>query len=94
MKVSNFDVLKEMGKRNLDIRGFPLFDNLKSADIRGSNGMITLLVNPETVKDILVRKPLVGMLVIADADQFNLVKAELEKDGVDCPALLAENERM
>lgn len=77
-KVNNFDVLKEMGERNLDIRGFPLMSNLVSANLNGANGVIKMTVNPETVRDLLVEKSLIGMLIIADADQFNHIKAELE----------------
>jgi hypothetical protein len=78
MSVNNFDVLKEMGNRNLDIRGFPLFQNLERANFGKKNGHITITVNPETVKDIMLKKPLVGMLIVADKEQFDALKAELE----------------
>jgi len=85
-QANGFDVLKEMSKRNMDIRGFPLHDNLKSANIYGKNGEITLLVDPATVHDLLIEKPLVGMLIIADRSQYDAVMAELSeamKEGGD-----------
>ena len=76
-KVSAFDILKEMSRRNLDIRGFPLMPNLKSANIGKINGIITMMVDPQTVKDILTEKPLIGMLLIADRKQYENIEAEL-----------------
>lgn len=88
-KVNNFDVLKEMGKRNLDIRGFPLMANLKSANMNGKNGVVTMLVDPNTVRDLLIEKKLVGMLIVADAEQFDSLKSEMEHPATLIEALAA-----
>jgi hypothetical protein len=77
--VSKFDILKEMARRNLDIRAFPMSDNLAAASADKTNGRITLLVNPETIMDMVQGKPLIGVLFIADGDQFEQVQAELER---------------
>jgi hypothetical protein len=75
-KVNNFDVLKEMGERNLDIRGFP---DCVGARKKKLGGVIEIGVNEGTLMDLLSEKPLVMMLIVADREQFNQVKAELEQ---------------
>lgn len=76
--VSPFDVLKEMGRRELDIREFSLWDNLKSVRIDGKNGVLVMYIDPGTATDIITEKPLVAMLIVADSAQFNELKTELE----------------
>ena len=78
MEVNKFDVLKVMSARNLDIRGFPL-NNIKSVNTGKKWGSITLAINNETVRDLMMNKHLVGMLVIADGEQFDAILAELSQ---------------
>ena len=91
-KVNAFDILKEMGINNLDIRGFNIYNNV--VDIRlvgkGQNeyGKITLTIDPGTAS-ILLRDiasnnhSFIGMLVIADKSQYETTKKSLEKIGND-----------
>lgn len=77
-KPNSFDVLKIMGEREMDIRGFPLWDNLIHAQMGKERGVIQISVNPETIMDILHDKPLIGMLIIADKEQFDNVWREMD----------------
>lgn len=86
-KVNAFDVLKEMGQRNMDIRGFNLYENLAHIQMvgkgKGEHGKITLTIDPKTAQQILndamrSDSSLIGMLVIADKKQFEQLKKELE----------------
>ena len=80
MRANSFDILKIMGERNLDIRGFPLGENLVSANSGKKRATITMTVNPETVHDLLVNNPIRGMLIIFDVSQFDAIKSELEQE--------------
>lgn len=78
MKVNNFDVLKLMGERNMNLKGFGP-NNIKSINT-GKKGWATLsiLVDNQTALDLMLDNQPVFMLLIADKDQFKQVRAELE----------------
>lgn len=78
-KISPFDVLKEMGRRNLDIKSLPLMANLINAHISGRDGIITMFVDPGTASDAIHDKYMVATLIVADGKQYDEVKLELEK---------------
>lgn len=78
-KISPFDVLKEMGKRNLNIKALPLMDNLIEAHISGRNGIIRMYVDPDTASDAMHDKYMIATLIVADGKQYDEVKTELEK---------------
>jgi hypothetical protein len=79
-KVNNFDVLKEMGNRNLDIRAFPVYDNLITAGQGKGRGTILLSVDPKTAGELMEGKSLVATLIIADGKQFSDLKEEMENE--------------
>ncbi len=78
MKVNNFDVLKEMGQRNLDMRLFPI-ENLVAAKLHSLGGQVTWGVNRETILDMLANKKFCGGLILADKEQFDALAKELSK---------------
>ena len=75
-KVSNFDVLKVMSERNLKIKLSPL-SNVVSAKANTHGGIIEIGVDSESAMDLLASNS-VGGLIIADKEQFDLIKFELE----------------
>jgi hypothetical protein len=77
MSVNNFDVLKEMSKRNMDIKMFPR-DNLREAKREGKQTWVKIAVDDETVLRLFRNDKLVFALLIADGEQFSTLKAELE----------------
>jgi hypothetical protein len=79
-KVSNFDVLREMGDRNLDIRAFPVYDNLIQASQGKGRGTILLSVDPRTAGELMAGKHLIATLIIADGKQFSDLKEEMENE--------------
>lgn len=78
-KPNNFDVLKEMGKRNLDIRLFPL-ENFVAAKTHSLGGQVTWGVNRDTIMDLLANKQFCGGLILADKTQFDALAKELEEE--------------
>jgi hypothetical protein len=75
MNVNNFDVLKEMGKRNLDIR---LSNNFVSANATKNGGTVVMGVDRNTVIEMGTGKKFIICLLFANPEQFNTVKKELE----------------
>lgn len=76
MSVNNFDVLKTMAEREMKIKSFPL-SNVTNARIGKEHGSVTIMVDNQTVSDFMAAKPMVFALIVADASEFDKVKAEL-----------------
>lgn len=74
--ISNFDVLKEMGKRNLDIRLSPL-DNITRLQRTKAGTQVTIGVAGDVVAALGVNHKFVGGLLLADREQFESVRAEM-----------------
>lgn len=76
--INNFDVLKIMGERNMDLRLAPLSNiiNLKKV-LAGTH--VTIGVEGDVVSALGLESRFVGALILADKKQFDLVKAELSK---------------
>lgn len=79
--VSNFDVLKTMSERNLKIKSFPLSNVINASASAGKeHGSITIMVDNKTVYDFMVGNPMVFALIVADANEFEKIKAELGEE--------------
>lgn len=78
--MSNFKVLETMSLRNMKIKSFPL-DNLRSASTGKLYGTLTICVDNETVRQIMYGDRIVFSLIIADGNEFDQVKAELDEKG-------------
>ena len=78
-KANNFDVLRVMGERNLDIRLASL-DNITNLKKVRAGTQITIGVEGDVVAAIALDRKFVGGLILADKDQFAQVKAELEAE--------------
>jgi hypothetical protein len=79
MKINNFDVLKRMGERDLDIRMAPL-DNITNLRKVKAGTQITIGFQGDVVAALGLEHKFVGALILADKEQFNAVKAEMEKE--------------
>jgi hypothetical protein len=77
--VNNFDVLKEMGNRNLDIKAAPL-SNISSARKVKAGTQITIGFGGDIVADI-ERGKFNGALILADRKEFEQVAEEMEHRG-------------
>ena len=78
MSVNNFDVLKEMGKRKLDIQLAPL-DNISRLRKTKLGTQVTIGVAGDLVGAIGMEGKYVGGLILANKAEFNAVKAEMAK---------------
>lgn len=78
--MNNYDVLKEMGERRLDIRLAPL-SNITNLNYRKKvNGTdVTIGVQGNVVADLGLTHKFVGGLILADKQEFDSVKSELLK---------------
>lgn len=79
MKVNNFAVLHEMCERNKDIKSFPT-DNI--TNIRTGKdgwGRVEIAVDNATASGLMVGRHIVVMMLVYDIDQFNELKAEMER---------------
>ena len=75
-KISAFDVLSEMGDRDLDVMAFPLNTNFKYAHTgRDGWGEITIAVSNHVIANV---DKYVGSLYLADRKQYGEVESELE----------------
>jgi hypothetical protein len=79
MKVNNFDVLKRMGERSLNIQLSPL-DNITNLKKVKAGTQVTIGVAGDVVAALGLEHKFVGGLILADKEQFNAVKAEMEKE--------------
>lgn len=76
--MSNFDVLEIMSNRNLDIKSFPVMNNLMNARTgKDGWGAITVAVDNGTAARIMRGDLLVAVLLVADGKQFQEVKEEI-----------------
>lgn len=78
MAINHFDVLREMGKRNLDVRLAPL-DNITNLKKVRAGTQVTIGVAGDVVAAIGIEGRFVGGLILADKTQFEALKAEMEK---------------
>lgn len=76
MSVNNFDVLKEMGKRSMNIQLAPL-GNITNMRMVKAGTQITIGVAGNVIGSITLGE-FVGGLILADKAQFEQIKAELE----------------
>jgi hypothetical protein len=81
-QVNAFDVLKEMGERNLDIRMSRCADNLVNIRKVRAGGEVTIGVD-DTTRQIMMEYALGSkkhnaVFLVFNNEQFNQVKAELE----------------
>lgn len=81
-KVNAFDVLKEMGERNMDIRMSRCADNLVNIRKVRAGGQVTIGVDDEVrrimMEFALGRKTHNAVFLVFNNEQFNQIKAELE----------------
>ncbi len=75
-KVSGFDVMKEMSRRNMDIR-LSTLDNISEVCKVKAGTKITIGFYGDVVGAIATNK-FVGGLLLADKEQFESVRKELE----------------
>lgn len=80
MSVNNFDVLKVMGERNLDIRLAPFANVTNLRKVRAGT-QVTIGVEGDVVAAIGLQGRFVGGLILADKAQFEETKRELEAEG-------------
>ena len=76
--VNNFNVMREMGKRNLDIRLSPISNILRMRKVKAGT-QITIGVAGDVITPITSGE-MVGALILCDKKQFDRVKAELERE--------------
>ena len=74
---NSFDVLKVMSERNLKVKMFPR-DNVTQIWDGKKGGTIQIKVDSETATKLMLGEPMVFGLLVADAEQFATVKAELD----------------
>jgi len=77
MGVNTFDILKLMGERNLKIKMFPR-GNVTQVWNGKNGGTIQMKVDSETAAKLMLQEPMIFGLLIADADEFQSIKGELE----------------
>ncbi|MDD5304014.1 MAG: hypothetical protein PHS14_13015 [Elusimicrobia bacterium] len=75
--INSFEVLKVMGERNLDIRLAPLSNILRMQKTKHGT-QVTIGVGGDVLQPIYAGR-FVGGLILADKDQFEETKRELEK---------------
>ena len=81
MRPNGFDVLREMGHRNLQsLKSFPL-SNVTRIRAGKKYGSITIMVDNGTAHALMAGDKVRFMLVIAGEEDFRKVEAELERDG-------------
>jgi hypothetical protein len=79
-KVNAFDVLNEMARRNMrTLKGFGSQNIVSAQAGKNGGGYIRMIVDAETVAALMTNAPLKIMLLVADGNDFDRVKAELEK---------------
>lgn len=78
-KANSFDVLKIMSERDLDIK---LSNTMVRADLNKRGGHVTMGVTQEVIHDIMNNTPLILALIVANQDQFDAIRAELEAEDV------------
>jgi hypothetical protein len=77
-EVSNFDVMKRMSEKNLDIRLAPVGNILSARKVRAGT-QITIGFGDDVVAAIAAGR-VCGGLILADKAQFDETKRELERE--------------
>lgn len=77
-EVSNFDVLKRMSERSMDIRLAPLSNIIQMKKVKA--GTQVTIGCPGDVITGLTFNQFVGGLLLADQEQFDRTKAEMEAE--------------
>lgn len=75
---NSFDVLKIMSERNMKVKMFPR-DNVTQIWGGKKEGTIQIKVDSGTALKLMLGEPMVFGLLVADAEQFATIKAELEE---------------
>ena len=78
MSVNNFDVLKEMGVRDMKVGLSPL-DNIVNLKKVKHGTQVTIGVAGDLVAALGIEHKFVGGLILADKDEFNALKSEMQK---------------
>ena len=78
MSVNNFDVLKEMGVRDMKVGLSPL-DNIVNLKKVKQGTQVTIGVAGDLVAALGIERRFVGGLILADKDEFNALKSEMQK---------------
>jgi len=73
---NNFDVLREMARRNLDVRLAPLDNIIRARSVKAGT-QVTVGVAGDVIAG-LMNDRFVGGFLLADKAQFDQVKAEIE----------------
>lgn len=76
--INNFDVLKRMGESNRNIRLAPL-SNIVRVKYTKKGTEITIGVSGNVVMDVATGN-FVGGLILADKEEFDKTKAEMEAE--------------
>ena len=79
MTVNNFDVLKTMADRNGKIKSFPV-SNVTYAASGKVHGNLHIMVDNETATKIMLGDPIIFSLIVADVDEFEKTRADLEAE--------------
>ena len=78
MSINNFDVLKVMDERNLDVRLAPLDNIINLKKVRAGT-QITIGVEGDVVSALGLEGKFVGGFILADKSQFDAIKSEIQK---------------
>lgn len=78
-KIGTFDVLKQMAERNMDVR-LSTLDNITDLELKKGNSFIRIGMSGDVVQGIAKGK-FIGGFLIADREQWNRIKSELERSG-------------
>lgn len=76
--VNNWDVLKTMSARNMDIGLAPLSNVEGVTYIKSKGGCVVRIGFPGNIVGKIARGGYLGGLILADADQYEQVRKELE----------------
>lgn len=82
MKIGTFDILKAMTDRNMDVR-LSTLDNITNLELKKGNTFIRIGMSGDVLNGIAKGK-FIGGFLIADKDQWNKIKQELEMQGMGC----------
>jgi hypothetical protein len=78
MSVNNFDVLKEMGARNMQV-SLSTLDNITNLRKIKAGTQVTIGVAGDVVAALGLENKYVGGLILADKKEFSAVKSEMLK---------------